>query len=137
MKPRYVHQIIKLIEDAKSKREKLDLIKVHANPGLINLLRLNFDHAISFDIDLDAPFKPLSENSDALTLARSSRLWWALRKESRLTQQAKQRKLIAMLERLESNDARLFLQAAKHELRLGLTAKTLKKAFPEYFETLA
>lgn len=136
MKPRYTYQILELIESAKGRSEKLKLIKLYANPGLINILRLNFDTSISFDINLDVEFRPLPKRFDELSVAQSSRLWWGLRKESRLTQQAKQRKLISMLERMEPNDAKAFIQAAKHKLNVGLTAKTLQKAFPEYFATL-
>lgn len=134
MKRRFVFEVVKLVQEAKSRADKVNILHSNLGPGLAGILRMNFDAQLELDVDVDMPYRPRKEHDAIDTLDHSSKIWSTFTKHSRMDRTRKNLRFKSMLESLEPREAELFILAAKRQLKLGLSKVTLSKCLPEIFK---
>jgi hypothetical protein len=134
MKRKFVFEVIKLVQEAKRRSDKVSILHTNMGPGLAGILRLNFDATLELDVDLDMPYMARKEMDALDTLNHSSKVWSTFTKQSQIAQVRKNLRFKAMLESLEPREAELFIKAAKRELKLGLSKMTITKCLPQVFK---
>jgi hypothetical protein len=135
MKRKYIFEVISLTQEAKSRGEKVDILHTNMSAGLAGILRLNFDPDLFLDVDLDAPYLKRKEHDELETLSHSSKLWHTFTKDSNVPEVRKNLRFKSMLERLEPREAATLIQAAKKQIKIGLSKATLKQCFPQILKT--
>lgn len=136
MKRRLVSDVVKLIQETKSRKQKVDIIKTNLSQALVGILRLNFDSTLELDIDLDLPFDFGRNGTPIQSLSRSSVIWKSFLKTAPHPRSRKNIRLKVMIEGLEPVEAKLFLDAAARKLDLGISRFTLRRCFPEIFKAV-
>lgn len=136
MKRHLLFEVIEQVKATKKRQEKIDILHTNMCPGLAGILRMNFDHTLELDINLDLQYRERRERDFLDTLNHSSQMWRSFTKQSSIPQSRKNIRLRAMLESLEPREARLFLDAAKQNIRLGISKATLKRCFPQIFKSM-
>lgn len=131
MKKRYLSDAIKLVQEAKGRQEKLDILNTNMCSALIGILRMNFDKTLQLDVDLNVLYRPRKKYDSCESLNRASKRWSQFTTESKMPTFKKNIRLRAMLEKLEPGEAELFLIAARRELKLGISAQALQRSFPK------
>lgn len=134
MSRQLLFQVIDLVKAAKGRQAKLDIIFTNMCPGLAGLLRMNFDDSLELDVNLDIPFRKRKELDFLDTLNHSSQIWKSFTKQSAIPASKKNLKLKAMLESLEPREAELFLEAARKNIKLGISKRTIKVCLPQIFK---
>lgn len=134
MKRKFIFEVIKLVQDATSRSDKLDILHTNMCPGLTGILRLNFDQDLRLDVDLDVAYRPRREHDVLETLNHSAKIWHTFTKESQLPQVRKNLRFKSMLESLDPREAETFIQAAKKQIKIGLSKATLKHCLPQVFK---
>lgn len=127
-------QVIELVKAAKGRQDKLDILFTNMCPGLAGILRMNFDESLELDVNLHVPFRKRKELDFLDTLNHSTQIWRSFTKQSAIPTSKKNLKLKAMLESLEPREAELFLEAAKKNIKLGISKHTLRRCFPDIFK---
>lgn len=134
MKRMLLSDVIKLVQETKPRADKVNILQTNMCPGLIGILRMNFDESLELDVDLNVEYRPRKELDFLNTLNHSSKTWKSFTKESAIPRSKKKLKLKAMLESLEPREALLFLEAANRNLKLGISKTVLNKCFPNLFK---
>lgn len=133
LKRRLLSEAISDVKATKSRRQKIKILKSNMSPGLVAILRLNFDKKIILDVDLDIKYRERPVNDSIDSINRSSKTWNGLLITGNQTRRKKTLKFRDILEGLDPNEATLLLQAASRKLELGVTWFTLKRCFPKKF----
>jgi hypothetical protein len=134
MKKKLLSQVISNVHNAKTRQEKIDILHSNMSPALVDLLIINFDESIEMEVDLDMQYKARKPNDYVETISRSAKKWQSFTTKSNIPLSKKNLRLKWMLESLEPSEAELFLSAARKQIKLGISAKTLQKTFPTQFK---
>jgi hypothetical protein len=134
MKRKFVHEVIQLVQSAKGRSEKINILHTNMGSGLAGILKMNFDQQFELDVDIDMTYRPRQERDTLDTLDHSSKVWVTFTNQSKMDLVRKNHRFRCMLESLEPREAQLFLQAAKKQIKLGVSKLTLTKCFPQIFK---
>lgn len=133
MKRRFVFEVIEDVQRTKIRQDKLNILHTNMCPALAGILRLNFDEEIQLDVDLDISYRPRKQLDEMESLNHSAKIWRTFTNQSSMAITRKNLRFKGMLESLEPREAEVFIQAAKRQLKLGLSKLTVSKCLPEVF----
>lgn len=136
MKRKLVSDVIKLIQNTKSRRQKVNIIKTNLGKGLVGILRLNYDKSLQLDVDLDLELDLGRNGTPIQSLNKASNIWASFLTTAPHPRSRKNIRFKIMLEGLEPCEALLFLEAAKRNIDLGISRFTLKRCFPQIFKSV-
>lgn len=130
--------IFKKIEEAKTKAEKLKILKENSSPVLKQILGLTYDPRVVWLLpEGTPPYQPLPETADAeITLQYASRQFYLFiqgnTETQRNLQQVKRESLfIQLLESVNPAEVKVLLGMKERKLPYrGLTRKLVAEAFP-------
>lgn len=141
---RLYHEIFNEFEEAKTRQEKIDVLRKHSDHWFVTFLNYAFNPNIKFDFDTIPNYKPAVE-PEGLTW---STLHLEMRKlylfipghikyKSKLPARKHTNVLLEILQSVHAKEAKLLEQVFQKKLKVkGLTDKLVKEAFPELpFET--
>ena len=132
-----VFEIIDKVSQAKTKKERVEILKANACMPLKDLLRGTFDDSIQWNLPTGAPpFTPNKPESAPSTLHRHHRNFKyfvkGLRESENLNKIKREQKFIEMLEAVHPRDAELLIMMInKKQPVKGLTKKLVQEVFPE------
>lgn len=130
-----IAEIVDKLEKARTKSERLDILKANDCGALRGLLRMNFDASLKLALPQGVPpFKKSAAPTGFgdTTLKASAKGWYVFTKElaPSLTQTKRESIFISLLEKLDSKEAEILLNAKDRKLDLGLTKKLIDEVFP-------
>lgn len=130
-----IAEVCDLLKSAKTKNDRIEILKNNDCPALRGILRMNYDASLVLALPEGAPpFKPLNVpvGFGNTTLKASSRGWYVFIKEASptLKQTKRETLFINLLESLDSKEASILINAKDRKLDLGLTKKVIDEIFP-------
>jgi len=130
-----VAEIVKKLKSAKTKTERVTILKENDCAALRGIIRMNFDESLVLALpEGRPPFKTATvpDGFGKTTLKASATGWYVFIKElSPTIKQGKREALfIQLLESLDKTEAEILLQAKERTLDLGLTKKAISEVFP-------
>jgi len=131
-----VHDILKRVDEAKSRKEKIEVLQTYNHRGLRDVLQGAFDDSIEFNLPKgDAPYTPGSEHTFGSTLLKQSkRFKYFVKTPQRPKANVKIETIfIQMLESLHPEEAQIVVWMKDKSLDgkyKGLTKKLVTDAFP-------
>ena len=132
-----MHEVLQKVSNAKTKAEKIKLLREYNTQALRSLLIINFDTSvISMLPDGDVPFKPneAPEGTQHTKLEKEARLLHHFFKGgSNISQVKRETMFIQMLEGLHKDEANLLVLAKDKKLgkRWKITKQCVEEAFPQ------
>jgi len=132
------HQIFKEVEDAKTKKEKIETLKKYRSASLKLILGATYDPRVKWLLpEGEPPYKPLPADSDGeLDLAGELRKLYLFTEgnsdaQRNLKQHRREELFIQMLESLDPGEAKLLIGMKDRKLPYkGVTRKLVAEAFP-------
>jgi len=135
-----IFELVEKLEHAKNKTERIELLKHNDSLAIRGLLRMNFDSTLVLDLPEGIP--PFKVNSAPVgmgdtTLKASAKGWYVFTKKlsPSLKQSRREQMFINLLERLDSKESKILLDAKDRKLDLGLTKKIINEVFPGLIHT--
>jgi len=132
-----MHEVLQKVSNAKTKAEKIKLLREYNTQALRSLLIINFDTSvISMLPDGDVPFKAndAPEGTQHTKLEKEARLLHHFFKGgSNISQVKRETMFIQMLEGLHKDEANLLVLAKDKKLgkRWKITKQCVEEAFPQ------
>tara|TARA_R100000030_G_scaffold72659_1_gene56003 strand:- start:139 stop:570 length:432 start_codon:yes stop_codon:yes gene_type:complete len=132
-----MHEILQKVSNAKTKAEKIKLLREYNTQALRSLLIINFDTSvISMLPDGDVPFKAndAPEGTQHTKLEKEARLLHHFFKGgSNISQVKRETMFIQMLEGLHKDEANVLVLAKDKKLgkRWKITKQCVEEAFPQ------
>lgn len=132
-----MHEVLQKVSNAKTKAEKIKLLREYNTQALRSLLIINFDTSvISMLPDGDVPFKPneAPEGTQHTKLEKEARLLHHFFKGgSNISQVKRESMFIQMLEGLHKDEANVLVLAKDKKLgkRWKITKQCVEEAFPQ------
>ena len=132
-----MHEILQKVSNAKTKSEKIKLLREYNTQALRSLLIINFDTSvISMLPDGDVPFKAndAPEGTQHTKLEKEARLLHHFFKGgSNISQVKRETMFIQMLEGLHKDEANVLVLAKDKKLgkRWKITKQCVEEAFPQ------
>lgn len=135
-----IAELVEKLENAKNKNERIELLKNNDNLAIRGILRMNFDSSLVLDLPEGIPpFKvnPAPVGMADTTLKASAKGWYVFSKKlsPNLKQVRREQMFINLLERLDSKESKILLDAKDRKLDLGLTKKIINEVFPGLIHT--
>lgn len=132
---KYVHEVLALIDKAKTKQEKIDLLRNHESTVLKNVLKGTFDDVIQWNLpEGEPPYRPAEPSSAPSTLHRQlNNLVYFIKgpKGDALVKFKRESMFVRMLESIHPEDAKVVIAMVAKKLPVkGLTKALVKEAFP-------
>jgi hypothetical protein len=136
---RLYHEILEEFEEAKTRQEKIDVLKKHSDHWFVTFLNYAFNPDVKFDFDTVPNYKPAVEPAGLTwsTLHLEMRkLYLFMPSSSKYVGKLPERKhtnlLLEILESVHAEEAKLLEQVFLKKLKVkGLTDKIVKEAFPD------
>ena len=130
-----ISEVCDRLKAAKTKTERIQILKNNDNPALRGLLRMNYDASLVLALpEGEPPYQKSTKPAGFgnTTLKASVRGWYVFVKElSPNVRQSKRESLfINLIESLDSKEAQILLDAKDRKLDLGLTKKVIDEVFP-------
>lgn len=130
-----IADIVDKLRSAKTKTERVEILKTNDSSALRGILRMNFDDELTLDLpDGTPPFKKLDvpPGMGNTTLKASVTGWYVFSKtlSPTLKQSKRENIFISLLESLEPREAEILIRAKDKLLDLGLTKKVIDEVFP-------
>lgn len=130
-----VAEIIGKLKSAKTKTERVTILKDNDCAALRGIIRMNFDESLKLALPSGRPpFKvsTVPEGFGKTTLKASAKGWYVFIKELSpdLKQSKREALFIQLLESLDKTESEILLQAKERTLDLGLTKKAINEVFP-------
>lgn len=130
-----IAEIVKSLQNAQNKTERLNILKNNDSSALRGILRMNYDTALKLSLPEGEPPYKKSNNPEGFgdtTLLSSHKSWYVFVKDlSPNLKQAKREFLfIKLLESLDPTEAQILLSAKDKKLNLGLTKMVIDEVFP-------
>ena len=138
LKPLSMSEILQKTSELKSKKEKLDFLRLHHSPQFHWLLNFAFHPGIIFELpETDPPYRPLQVEGEAFGMLYSlmPKMTLFVRGGYRgpLNQTTREGIFIQTLEALEPEDAKLLLSVKNKKIPYkGITAKLIDEAYGSY-----
>ena len=136
---KFIHEILDLVDKAKTKQEKIELLKRHDSMVLKNVLVGTFDDNIVWNVpDTPPPYVPADEFMPASTLQKQlNQLLYFIKgnKGDNLMKVKRETMFIRLLEVIHPKDAKIVLAMVSKKLPVqGLTKALVKEAFPNLIQ---
>ena len=131
-----VHDILNRVDEAKTRKEKIQILQDYNHLGLRDVLRGAFDDSIEFNLpEGDPPYTPGSEAAPGTSLLKQTKKFkYFIKTPQRPKADAKVETIfIQMLERLHPQEAQIAVWMKDKNLSgkyKGLTKKLVIEAFP-------
>lgn len=130
-----IAEVVQLLRSAKTKNERVEILKQNDTPALRGILRMNYDADLLVALpEGTPPYKPASvpQGFGETTLKASARGWYVFIKENspNLKQSKRESIFISLLESLDPVEAEILVTAKDRKLDLGLTKKAIDEVFP-------
>ncbi len=132
-------EILDLVNNAKTKEEKIFLLRKHSMPAYKGILRINFDESVSMGLPAgEPPFKKESgkpigyHEANLITEFRRFYIW--LDPKQKLTKIRKEKLFIEMLEGLHLSEAEILCLVKDKDLEKKyktITYDIVREAFPD------
>lgn len=132
-----VYEVLEKVTKAKTKKERVEILKANEAISLRDVLRGTFDESIQWNLpEGEPPYTPNKPESTPSTLHRQHRNFKyfvkGLRESENLNKIKRERMFIEMLEAVHPQDAELLLcMVNKKPLVKGLTKKLVQEVFPD------
>lgn len=134
--PFTVGEVFKQLEDAKTKKERAEILSDNDGLALRSLLRLNFDPNIKFELPEGTPEKYVPNTKpfgmgDADLKGIVKKFYIFVKESTPNLRQAKREILfLQTLEQLDAFEAKLLIDAKDKKLDFGLTKQLVDEVFP-------
>lgn len=136
-----IPEILDLINQAKTKKEKLELFNKHRSDPLIVLMRINFDPMLWFDLpEGEPPYKKESDvpvgHSPSNIYNEFKRFYIWLTPQPNLSKAKRESLFIEMLESVHVTEAEVILLCKERKLKTKyktITDDLVREAFPNSF----
>ena len=130
-----IYEVLDLAEKAKTKEEKIKILKVNESGALKDVLRATYDDIIQFLLPGGTPpYTPNQEGSIPSNLLKQHMNFKFFVKGlagEKMMGVKRERMFIQMLESVHPKDAELLLlMINKQQLRKGITKKLVQEAYP-------
>lgn len=130
--------IFKQVDEAKTKKEKIDILHANSGPVLKQILGLTYDPKVEWLLpEGTPPYTPLPDNADAeITMQNASRQFYLFIKgdtdtQRNLKQTKREALFIQLLESVNPAETKVLLGMKDRKLPYrGLTRKLVAEAFP-------
>ena len=138
MKYKTFDSMFKKVEEAKTKKEKLQILKENSNAVLKQILGLTFDPRVEWLLpEGTPPYKPLPDDAEAeITMQNASRQFYLFVKgntetQRNLKQTRREQLYIQLLESVNPAEVKVLLGMKDRKLPYkGVTRKLVAEAFP-------
>ena len=132
---KYVFEVIELASKAKTRQEKIDVLRKYESWALKDLLRGTYDNLVQWSLPPGAPpYEPAAESSIPSTLHNQHKKFKYFVKgltADQLNPIKREKMFIDMLESVHPKDAELLiLMKDKKPLAKTVTRKLVEEAFP-------
>lgn len=133
------HEIFSEVEKARTKAEKVAVLRKYSGPGIKQVLGLTFDPRVVWLLpEGTPPYKPLPESADqqAGLLQELRKLYLFVQGDTETQRNLKQIRreqlFIGLLESIDPNDAKVLIGMKEGKLPYkGLTKALVAEAFPK------
>ena len=130
-----IAEVCTKLEAAKTKSERVDILRRNDSQALRGILRMNYDTSLVLALPEGSPPHKSSNRPEGLgdtTLKASARGWYVFVKEAapNLHQAKRETLFISLLESLDCKEAAILVKAKDRKLELGLTKKVIDEVFP-------
>lgn len=132
-----IHEVLNEFQRQKTQQEKINILRKHKSPALLDLLRCSFDERIIFQLpDGTPPYVPAQVGSVPNNLLKQNMklTYWVKGGKGdigKVNKIKRERIFLDVLESIHPEDAKVLILAKdKKPLCKGLTAKLVKEAFP-------
>jgi hypothetical protein len=130
-----VAEIVGKLKSAKTKTERIKILKDNDCAAVRGLIRMNFDESLKLALpEGRPPFKQATvpDGFANTTLKASATGWYVFVKElsPNMKQNKREALFIQLLESLDKKESEILLQAKERTLDLGLTKKVILEVFP-------
>ena len=130
-----IHEVIDLVSKAKTREEKISLLKQHETQALKDILVGTYHSRVEWNLPPGRPpFEAAEERSVPTNLLKQTRKFNDLIKGGpgdNLPAFKRESIFIRLIEQIHPDDAELLLKmVAKKQLAKGLTKKLVEEAFP-------
>ena len=129
-------EVVEKLKEAKTKNERVKLLKENDCAALRGIIRMNFDSSLVLSLPKGRPpYRKLDvpNGFGETTLKASASGWYVFVKElsPNLRQSKRESIFIQLLESLDQREAEILLSAKDRELDLGITKKVVSEVFPD------
>lgn len=130
-----VAEIVGKLRTAKTKSERVQILKENDCAALRGIIRMTLDDSLVLSLpDGRPPFRVASvpDGFAKTTLKASAKGWYVFIKElsPNISQNKRENMFIQLLESLDKTEAEILLSAKDRSLDLGLTKKAINEVFP-------
>jgi hypothetical protein len=129
-----LYEIIEAVQNAKNRKDKIDLLQKHNNPSLEDYLRCLFDDRVQFLLPPGKPpYEPSEEQSVASSWSRENKkLTYFVKglRADKLIPLKRESIFIGVLESVHPKDAELLVDMINKKAPKTITLKLVKEAFP-------
>lgn len=136
-----IGEVVDLLEKAKTKKEREEVLRKNDTVALRTLLRLNFDPniewhpVISEGVDYKPSIAPQTMGSTHIAAEiRRLRPYLVGRGYDHTTDHRRKKNWIQLLENLDAREADILVKVSQKKLKCGLTKKLIKDVFPDLIE---
>lgn len=131
-----IHEIIARAAKAKTRKEKIEVLKQHESWALKDVLRGTYDPIVNWNLpEGDPPYEPADPSSvPSNLLKRNTDFAYFVKggKGDRLPAYKRENLFIRLLEQIHPEDAKLLLlMKDKKPLAKGITKKLVEEAYPQ------
>lgn len=135
-----IAEICDKLQSARTKNERVEILKKNDCPALRGILRMNYDASLTLALPEGEPpytksVKPVGFGDT--TLKASARGWYVFTKDAspNLKQSKRESLFINLLESLDAKEASILVRAKDRSLDLGLTKKVIDEVYPGLIRT--
>jgi hypothetical protein len=130
-----IAEIVGKLKSAKTKTERLEILKKNDCAALRGIIRMNFDESLVLALpEGRPPFKQATvpDGFGKTTLKASAKGWYVFIEalSPNLKQSKRESIFIQLLESLDKSESEILVQAKDRKLDLGLTKKAINEVFP-------
>lgn len=129
-----IYEVLELVSKAKSKKEKVEILKQNETWGLKDVIRGSMDSTVAWNLPPGAPpYTAALEQSVPANLQRENTKFAYLVKGGKgdeLPAYKRENIFIGMLEGIHPKDAELLVAMINKETPKGLTKPVVEEAFP-------
>lgn len=130
-----IAEIVGKLKSAKTKTERIDILKNNDCAALRGIIRMNFDESLVLALpEGRPPFKQATvpDGFGKTTLKASAKGWYVFIESlsPNMNQSKRESIFIQLLESLDKSEAEILVQAKDRALDLGLTKKAINEVFP-------
>ena len=133
-----VHEVIERVQKAKTKKEKINILKEHETWALKDILMGTFDTSINWNIPSGAPpYKPaLPESVPSNLISRNKDFRYFVEggPGSKMPAFKRENIFIGLIEAIHPKDAELVIAMINKKKPTGITRKIVTEAFPDLLE---